>query len=112
ELNQIKDFYTNRPFLNPSEVETKVYLKEISEFLVHDAVSALRFFDDLVYIPVFREIRKTSDDPKPSVFDGNNIIDGLRKMQSPNLGKEEDEKAFLKLQAFVRKLLGLENLTI
>lgn len=81
-------------------------LSNLVEPLLQRAVQALRVFDRLIYVESFREIRKAEPAAADDVsFDGHNVIERLRVMQHPKIGKDRDRDTFDRIQQFVRGLL-------
>ncbi|MBI5153814.1 AAA family ATPase [Candidatus Poribacteria bacterium] len=66
------------------------------------------------YIPHFRQVRNEAADPttESDEVTGSRIIAELAERQHPILGKEAEREAFVKIQDFVRSLMGEEHLTI
>lgn len=69
-------------------------------------------FRDLIYIPNFRTIDISNQENKSLNLDGTNIIKYMYKMQHPDIGEEEYQVKFNKIQKFVRQLLNSKDITI
>lgn len=81
--------------------------------LLHRAVEALHFFDRLICIENFREIRQVTEAASDSeTFNGYNVIARLRHMQHPTVGNDREQRVFDRIQDFVRDLLREPDLVM
>jgi putative ATP-dependent endonuclease of the OLD family len=98
---------------NTSPVDKDLYYNNLSPALIKLAANALQGLQQYLAIPVFREIRKTTDPriTEDEVFNGHNIIAKLREMQHPKVGRDDDQVLFYKIQDYIRELVGDSTLT-
>jgi predicted ATPase len=112
ELHRLMAQWTGREFngLQPSH---EPYLAALAPLLMHAALANLHAaFKGMLTIPVFREIRDVSGSPPDGVFNGQNIIETLRDMQSPDTGHDPKRDVFDAIQDFTRDLLGTPDLRL
>lgn len=90
-------------------------LKEIiKDTLLQSVIGILKeSFENLIYIPHFREIHEDSKEAVDEKnINGQNIISALFKMQNPKVGNENERQTFDEIQEFIRKLIGDPNLKV
>jgi len=87
--------------------------KQVNNEVVARLLGALNFFQKLIYVPDFREIKETSSNQEGiQNVNGDNVIALLHEMQHPNLGNESAQEKFDKIQSLVGELLGVKDLVI
>ena len=86
---------------------------QVNNEVVARLLAALNFFQKLIYVPDFREIKETSSNQEGiQNVNGDNVIALLHEMQHPNLGNESAQEKFDKIQSLVGELLGVKDLAI
>ncbi len=81
------------------------------EFLRLGNVQFHHFRDLVPKVEVIPEFRKIQSGEK-YLSDGTDLINLLANYQNPEIGHDEDQEKFLKIQGFLRKLLHLPNASL
>ncbi|QEL15491.1 ATP-dependent nuclease [Limnoglobus roseus] len=119
---QARDKQRSSQYRSPQDLTNDI-LATVRE-RVREAASEL--FKQSLMLPVFRQLTSptTGGDSAPRdtrpraahssviVCNGAGVISDLRDRQHTEVGEETKEESFVKLQTFVRKLIGDERLTI
>lgn len=88
-------------------------LADLGKALIEQAISALDYFHNLVFVENFREIRAAPDSEQGvDSFNGFNVIAQLREMQVPGFGNDAQRDVFDNIQLFVGELLGDSRMRI
>jgi len=112
ELSRIMQTWTGHQFNNTIR-EPEKYIAYLGPHLIDAAIQQLKsLLNRLINIPVFRQIQQGAAQPAEGVFNGANTIESLRDMQNPEAGQDQRRDVFDKIQAFVRELLGNQDLRI
>ena len=95
-----------------SSTANSILKETINNTIKNILINEFNNFKDLMYIPHFRQITNKDSETDKRNISGDNIIPMLFKMQNPRLGEEQNKEAFLKIQDFVRDLVGVSDLKI
>jgi putative ATP-dependent endonuclease of OLD family len=92
------------------------YYRELNSVIIGVTARAfLGAFDKLLMVPVFREVGDVNPQPaddKLEVFDGSTVVETLRRIKEPKMGNEHELEVYQKILRFVRRLLGVPDLTL
>ncbi len=107
ELTQIFQVITGRHYISGSPSLAQVR-SDIGTDLVRRALNALSGLDALLIVPAIREVDSGHAIRKDIEFNGNGVIERLRKMQVPPVGQESEQRTFYMIQHYMEHLLGTE----
>jgi hypothetical protein len=115
ELASMFGLLTARSFPSRQPRTREPYYKEgLDAYIVGRAFQALRNLRPFVAVPVFRELRKSDESPTPDSFEfnGHNVIQRLRDMQIPSLGRDAEREVFVRIRRLIRDLTGEQELVV
>lgn len=114
-IPQLCDLVTNAgdKRLQDTPTDKAPIYKELAPLLISRAATALSsYFERTLFVPVFRELRESKDGPGEGIFNGHNVVEKLREMQVPRVGKDHERLVFEAIQKLTAGLLGSTDLVL